>query len=1155
VAIAGSTPASALTVDPNSGVLNLTQEDVRLPGYAVINLTRQYSGARREFGMFGFGWATPWINNLLNASGDIHANLGGKLETFALTNSYWNASRTMQLSFINDTEALVDGGIRGKWHFNTANLTCTRFEDANANMYNFDTTATNILVGSQAGTNLWQNLFLINRITFPDSREMVFEYTSNRCTRVVSPDGRTNHYTYTDGLLTGVSRDSGMALDYGYHTESQNGVTKGWLTSIAYANGAEVNIAYNGEYDTTNQLRVVELTGPHNYVHSYGYESLTNCGCTLKTTLTDGRNNTTVYITDGVKRRIVTNALGYVSMQVSSNNVIVSSTDFRAATEYFVYDFWNTNVASRANLLAVTNTLGKVWSYAYDLNDKRVRAISPVGQTNLFRYDEKGNLLAITNALGRQEVSFSYTSNGVLASVMDARGNVTAFAQNNQGLVTNMVDALTNCWARSYDSSGNLICSLDPLGNATWLGYGAHEGRPTVNTNAAGQVTRLAYDEIGNITNITDALGNSTGFTYDQLQRTTRVRDAFGNETKFCYDAESNLTVLSNALEQVYSYTYDPINKTKAFVYPDASKESYIYDANSNMTVFTNRSGQVITAEYDAGNRLTTKSWEGATNVVFSLGYDDADRLLTVARTKGGVVESAITNTWDAANQMTRQVQDSFAVGYEYDFSGNITNVSYASGLNITYSYDPLNRISAIRDTTNAVPLVAYEYDAAGKLTKRAIENGTENVYAWDAVGRVTNMVLRVTAAPTNVLWSAAYGYDAVGNRTWVKDRNGRGDVYQYDAAYQVTGVKYDVDDPTVGYTSATNPSRTVTYNYDALGNRTSVVDNGNSTSYSINNLNQYTSVAGTNLTYDTRGNLTGDGVWTFGYDYENHLVSAAKSGMTVNYAYDALGRRISKTVNGTTTRYVYSGDNLVEERDGSGAPLAKYVYEEGIDRPVKVIIGANAYWFQLDASGNVAALVNASGQIKEQYTYDVFGRPTISDGSGNALSSSSISFLFAGRECDPETGLYHYRARAYSTTLGRFLQTDPLLFNGTDANIYRYCSNNPVNKMDSFGTATRLSAAECALIKAAMKANEKFAKLSDKLDCPNLTRGILSQNLMLMMQYISGGCMGSPPGLPPPGPPPPGPPPPQSLWAMAWAAVAAAAGAAAPYVPVFIIP
>ncbi len=309
------------------------------------------------------------------------------------------------------------------------------------------------------------------------------------------------------------------------------------------------------------------------------------------------------------------------------------------------------------------------------------------------------------------------------------------------------------------------------------------------------------------------------------------------------------------------------------------------------------------------------------------------------------------------------------------------------------------------------------------------------------------------TATPTNVLQSFQYGYDKVGNRTWVKYKTGSGDVYKYDETYQLVGVKYGVSNPEDGYDLAVATTREVTYGYDALGNRLRVTDEATMTDYYANNLNQYTQVgANTDFTYDTNGNLTGDGTWTFGYDREAHLISASKSGTSVTYQYDTLGRRIAKNVNGTITNFVYSGQDLIEERDATNAVTAKYVYAGGIDNPVKVIKGANTYYYQQDALGNVTALTDSSGAIFETYTYDAFGKPKIKDGSGATMSTSSQPFLFTGREFDVETGLYHYRARAYSPELGRFMQVDMLGIEADLVNFYRYVANRPVRFVDPWG-------------------------------------------------------------------------------------------------------
>jgi YD repeat-containing protein len=116
------------------------------------------------------------------------------------------------------------------------------------------------------------------------------------------------------------------------------------------------------------------------------------------------------------------------------------------------------------------------------------------------------------------------------------------------------------------------------------------------------------------------------------------------------------------------------------------------------------------------------------------------------------------------------------------------------------------------------------------------------------------------------------------------------------------------------------------------------------STAYAANAVNQYSTVGAATLTYDGNGNLTGDGVDSFAYDTENHLLSASALGNTIAYTYDPLGRRASKTVNGTVTDYVDAGNQEIAEYDGSGTLLVRYVYGADASAPVATIaVSANS--------------------------------------------------------------------------------------------------------------------------------------------------------------------------------------------------------------------
>jgi len=109
-------------------------------------------------------------------------------------------------------------------------------------------------------------------------------------------------------------------------------------------------------------------------------------------------------------------------------------------------------------------------------------------------------------------------------------------------------------------------------------------------------------------------------------------------------------------------------------------------------------------------------------------------------------------------------------------------------------------------------------------------------------------------------------------------------------------------------------------------------------------------------------------------------------------------------------------------------------------------------YYYHFDGLGSVVALSNVNNQVVENYTYDVFGSPSIASSIGNP-------YMFTGRECDSETGLYYYRARYYNPEIGRFLQTDPVGYLA-GLNLYTYCDNNPINWIDPFGLMDSMSAA-----------------------------------------------------------------------------------------------
>jgi RHS repeat-associated protein len=249
-------------------------------------------------------------------------------------------------------------------------------------------------------------------------------------------------------------------------------------------------------------------------------------------------------------------------------------------------------------------------------------------------------------------------------------------------------------------------------------------------------------------------------------------------------------------------------------------------------------------------------------------------------------------------------------------------------------------------------------------------------------------------------------------------------------------------------------------FTYDTSGNRTQAQStNGTNTlsvSYSVNDINQYTSVGGASPSYNSRGDLSGINGWAFSYDAFGNL-SAAQYGTNAAYHYarDPLGRRAIRQSGSNTIVLLNAGDTMLEAYNATSNSVSSYIYEPGIDRPLaQVLSNGSIRYVHQDVLGSVVMLSDSNGAAYQSYSYDAWGKVTARDASGSVIPSSAISapWLFTGRRFDKESGLYHYRARTYSAELGRFLQMDPIKFDAGDPNIFRYVGNDPLNWTDPWG-------------------------------------------------------------------------------------------------------
>ncbi|MEI9810270.1 MAG: RHS repeat-associated core domain-containing protein [Bacteroidota bacterium] len=169
-------------------------------------------------------------------------------------------------------------------------------------------------------------------------------------------------------------------------------------------------------------------------------------------------------------------------------------------------------------------------------------------------------------------------------------------------------------------------------------------------------------------------------------------------------------------------------------------------------------------------------------------------------------------------------------------------------------------------------------------------------------------------------------------------------------------------------------------------------------------------------------------------------------------YNYDALGRRITKVVNGNILKYSYSGVAQIEERNSSNTLLNRTVFT-GFLTPVLNERNGNAYYYHQNEHNSVEAISNSSGRLVERYEYDAYGKLSRYDSLNNPLSSSIAGnrFGFTGQEYDSATGSYRFYFRNYSPETGVFNQRD-LIEYGDATGMYQYVGNNPANGIDIWG-------------------------------------------------------------------------------------------------------
>ena len=377
------------------------------------------------------------------------------------------------------------------------------------------------------------------------------------------------------------------------------------------------------------------------------------------------------------------------------------------------------------------------------------------------------------------------------------------------------------------------------------------------------------------------------------------------------------------------------------------------------------------------------------------------------------------------------------------------------------YAYNDENgTMSSMTVTANGiVDTMTYAYDALQRLTSQTTQRSTgltiagERSYKTLSGNRTTTQVSSYTAKVNGTaVDSYSYTYDSLGNITAI-NRNGSSISYGYDAQNQLTSMS----EGNINYG----------YTYDTYGNilfvkKYDVEDEPillSTDTYSYNDpqwIDRLTAFNGHDIAYDEIGNpLTYYNGSDYAFTWDGReLATAVKGSTSVSFKYGADGLRIQKTVGSTVYNYYYADGLLTRQTWGTNNYI-DFLYDES-GMVYSCVYNGAQYYYVRNLQGDVTHLLNANGSVAVTYSYDAWGKCTVTSGASDAIANAN-PIRYRGYYYDTDTGFYYLQSRYYDPTIKRFINADSYINANGDIlgfNMYAYCGNNPIMYSDPSGQA-----------------------------------------------------------------------------------------------------
>jgi len=552
---------------------------------------------------------------------------------------------------------------------------------------------------------------------------------------------------------------------------------------------------------------------------------------------------------------------------------------------------------------------------------------------------------------------------------------------------------------------------------------------------------------------------------YDNFGRVIKEIDPSGEITAFSYNADGLQEKVNTPNGAVFSFAFNALKQATSKTSPDAGAVKYEYDISGNVTKETNAKGESKLYTYDIANRKTATQYDDASlneTYEYDNGANAKGKLTKVTDATGSV-----SFEYDANGNISKRVQNigqnSYITAFEYDNEGKLLSMKYPSGKVVSYAYNK-NEIQSL--SIDGQIFIQNIVRNSNGIVSYTFADGSKHERLYDTNGRITKMIY-----PS---YSEEMSYDKVSNITAINAQR-----FGYDALDRLTNYSEGNETQDFAYDGNANrmalkeiTSSVIANDSEAIPRlpRDNVSRSDTNTSYTYktnsNTLLKYLQTAKdkpaveVNLAYDANGNLLKDAKHSYTYDAKSRLIGVDNN---VSYAYNHENTRTSKTINGEETQFVYEGSRLLGEYDANGNVKNEYIWLE--NAPIFVIANDSeaiprlprdnvsrsdkVYKIYTDHLGTPRRLADETGAIIWSWEGKPFGESTPQN-----PQNLDFNLRFAGQYYDSETKTHYNINRDYNPQTGRYLQSDPIGYDG-GVNSYGYVGAKPLVGVDEMGLKT----------------------------------------------------------------------------------------------------